>query len=180
MPTPETTAAEWWQRGPLEGLLPVFQPSAHAILQARDELMHALTDFPDALLWQPLYGMASVGFHLQHITGVLDRLLTYAQGLSLTNEQLQYLQQEGKADGNQTCSELLFRVSYQVHKTLAAVGKMQADAPELIRTIGRKKIPTTQLGLVFHAAEHMMRHTGQVLVTARVQLELYQQATQKE
>jgi hypothetical protein len=36
--------------------------------------------FPDELLWEKVSGMASPGFHLQHLTGVLDRLFTYARG----------------------------------------------------------------------------------------------------
>ncbi|WP_290793760.1 DinB family protein [Flavihumibacter sp. UBA7668] len=177
MQTSASTSPEWWQRGPLEGILPVFQPAAHALLQARDELTSALNEYPDSLLWQPLYGMASVGFHLQHIAGVLDRLITYANGNVLSEEQMDYLKEEGKGEGKFTCSELLFRIKNQVDQTLNTLAKMQPDAPELIRTIGRKKIPTTQLGLVFHAAEHMMRHTGQVLVTSRVLIELNKQSS---
>jgi uncharacterized damage-inducible protein DinB len=37
-----------------------------------------------------------------------------------------------------------------------------------VRTVGRKKLPSTVSGLLFHAAEHTMRHTGQLLVTARI------------
>jgi uncharacterized damage-inducible protein DinB len=35
------------------------------------------------------------------------------------------------------------------------------------RGVGRKQLPSTVLGLLFHAAEHTMRHTGQLLVTVR-------------
>jgi uncharacterized damage-inducible protein DinB len=36
------------------------------------------------------------------------------------------------------------------------------------RTIGRAALPTTVLGLLFHAAEHATRHAGQAITTARV------------
>jgi uncharacterized damage-inducible protein DinB len=36
------------------------------------------------------------------------------------------------------------------------------------REVGRAKLPSTVLGLLFHAAEHTQRHVGQLLVTARV------------
>ena len=36
------------------------------------------------------------------------------------------------------------------------------------RYVGRKQIPSNVLGLLFHAAEHTQRHTGQLLVTARI------------
>ncbi|MEI9810890.1 MAG: hypothetical protein WDO16_25110 [Bacteroidota bacterium] len=37
-----------------------------------------------------------------------------------------------------------------------------------VRGVGRAKIPSTVMGLLFHAAEHTMRHTGQLLVTAGI------------
>ncbi len=36
------------------------------------------------------------------------------------------------------------------------------------REVGRAKLPSTVMGLLFHAAEHTMRHTGQLLVTVKV------------
>jgi uncharacterized damage-inducible protein DinB len=36
------------------------------------------------------------------------------------------------------------------------------------REVGRMKLPSTVLGLLFHAAEHTQRHVGQVVTTARV------------
>jgi len=163
-----TPALEWWQRGPIEDIHPIFQPAAHAILQSRDELQQALQSFSTALLWEPLYGMASIGFHLQHIVGVLDRLYTYAKDNSLSDEQLSYLKLEGVRNEQITLKQLLKAVHAQVETCLQDLSTMGEDAPTAVRYIGRKRIPTTQLGLVFHAAEHMMRHTGQALVTARV------------
>lgn len=37
------------------------------------------------------------------------------------------------------------------------------------RAVGRKQLPSTVMGLLFHAAEHVQRHVGQLLVTVRVQ-----------
>jgi uncharacterized damage-inducible protein DinB len=36
------------------------------------------------------------------------------------------------------------------------------------RTVGRKQLPSTVLGLYSHAAEHAMRHTGQLITTAKI------------
>ncbi|MCU0385448.1 MAG: DinB family protein [Flavihumibacter sp.] len=163
-----TPALEWWQRGPIEGILPIFQPAAHALLQSRDELQQTLQNFPSALLWESIYSMASIGFHLQHIVGVLDRLYTYAKDKSLSDAQLSYLKTEGVQNEQITLEQLLEAVHAQVETCLQELSTMREDAPTAVRFIGRKRIPTTQLGLVFHAAEHMMRHTGQALVTARV------------
>jgi len=36
------------------------------------------------------------------------------------------------------------------------------------REVGRRKLPSTVFGLLFHIAEHTQRHAGQVVTTARV------------
>ena len=36
------------------------------------------------------------------------------------------------------------------------------------REVGRLRLPSTTLGLLFHAAEHATRHAGQALTTARI------------
>src|ERR1700743_2676422 len=87
---------EVWLRGPLDGIPPLLQPVAHALLQAREEIDELMKDFPEELLWEKPAGMASPGFHLQHLSGVLDRLFTYARGEQLTQQQLTYLANEGK------------------------------------------------------------------------------------
>lgn len=79
---------EQWLRGPVPGVPPLLQPVAHALLQARDEVTTGLHDFDEAWLWKKPGGAASVGFHLQHLSGVLDRLFTYANGQPLSPEQL--------------------------------------------------------------------------------------------
>ena len=89
---PETT--EVWLRGPLKGVPPLLQPVGHALLQSLEEVKGIMVGFPEELLWERPAGVASVGFHLQHLTGVLDRLFTYAKGLPLTPEQLAFLQAE--------------------------------------------------------------------------------------
>jgi uncharacterized damage-inducible protein DinB len=36
------------------------------------------------------------------------------------------------------------------------------------RGVGRAQLPSNVLGLLFHAAEHASRHTGQVVTTAKI------------
>ncbi|HEX5107457.1 MAG TPA: hypothetical protein VFV95_03385, partial [Vicinamibacterales bacterium] len=43
-----------------------------------------------------------------------------------------------------------------------------ADALLQPRRVGRAGLPSTTLGLLFHAAEHSTRHVGQAITTARV------------
>ena len=70
---------EWWQRGPIEGIPAVLQPVAHILLQVPEsvgELVEGLT--LDEWNARPA-GVASAAFHVRHISGVIDRLFTYAR-----------------------------------------------------------------------------------------------------
>jgi uncharacterized damage-inducible protein DinB len=159
---------EFWLSGPVAGIIPVLQPVAHAILQARKEVMGVLQNFPEASLWQSPGGVASVAFHLQHLAGVLDRLFTYARGEHLSTEQLNVLQKEGKEDKAIILVDLVQHFNKQVDTALEQLKNTKEELVLETRYVGRKQIPSTVLGLLFHAAEHTQRHTGQLLVTARI------------
>lgn len=159
---------EHWLRGPVPDVPSLLQPVAHALLQARDEVTALMTGFPDDLLWEKPAGLASPGFHLQHLTGVLDRLFTYAEGRPLTEEQLNALKGEGAPHQNETTAFLLQNFQQQVDKALEKLKRMEEQTLTEKRGVGRAQLPSTVLGLLFHAAEHSMRHTGQLLVTATV------------
>jgi uncharacterized damage-inducible protein DinB len=160
---------EVWLRGPLDDIPALLQPVAHALLQAREELNVLMTDFPDALLWEKVAGMASPGFHLQHLTGVLDRLFTYALGEALTEHQLNYLQAEGKpTTKTYTVLELVENFNYQVNAALQQLGGENESGLTDFRGVGRAQLPSTVIGLYTHSAEHTMRHLGQLIVTVAV------------
>ena len=112
--------------------------------------------------------MASPAFHLQHIAGVLDRLFAYADNKELSENELRYLSQEGKQDNNVTIQFLLDNVNNQVDTSIKYLMKIQEKLLIETRYVGRKKIPSTQIGLLFHAAEHTMRHVGQLFVTVKI------------
>jgi uncharacterized damage-inducible protein DinB len=157
---------EFWLRGPIEGITPGLQPVAHALLQSRQEVKQALDGFPDELLWVRPAGRASVAFHLQHLTGVCDRLFTYAEGNMLEEEQLVYLKEEGKEREGIDLNNLIDQWSLAVEMALGRLAQWKAEDLLQPREVGRKKLPSTVLGLLFHAAEHSSRHTGQLIVTA--------------
>lgn len=147
----------------------LLQPAAHALLQAYLDAETALTTFPETLLWERPAGLASVGFHLQHIAGVQDRMLTYASGERLTDVQFTYLKQEGKPVNDQpTLTDLLTRLRTQTERTVTYLSGVDPATLPDFRSVGRAELPSTVGGLLFHAAEHSMRHVGQLLVTARV------------
>lgn len=164
-----TNKAEVWLRGPLPGILPALQPVAHALLQAREELHDLMQDFPETLLWNRPADVAAIGFHLQHMTGVLDRLFTYARGEMLSPLQLQYLSSEGYAPQPGIGAQALLQ-QFNARVDLVLLQIEQTDEKELfrVRGVGRAQIPSTVFGLMVHAAEHTMRHLGQLLVTVKV------------
>jgi hypothetical protein len=164
----ETSLPEVWLRGPLPGIPALVQPIAHALLQAQEEIHALMQDFPDPLLWQQPSGVASPGFHLQHLTGVLDRLFTYAQALPLSLQQMDYLKAEGKPASTVNVAGLLDVLDKQIERSLQFLQFVDPQTLTDIRTVGRKQLPSTVLGLLFHAAEHTMRHNGQLLVTVKV------------
>lgn len=160
---------EVWLRGPLAGIPPLLQPVAHALLQAREEIQVLMQDVPYDLLWLKPAGMAAPGFHLQHLRGVLDRLFTYADGNPLTTEQLDALKAEGTClDEDCTTRQLVQAFSEQVDMALATLARVPDDTLMHFRGVGRAQLPSTRLGLYVHAAEHTMRHLGQLLVTVKV------------
>lgn len=165
----KNNALEVWMRGPIPAIPSLLQPVAHAILQAQEEVEVIVNNLPEHLLWVRPAGVASVGFHLQHLSGVLDRLFTYARGESLSTEQLECLALESiDYQENVSVVSLVARFNQQVE---AAINQLKNTSEATLietRFLGRKKIPTTQLGLLFHASEHTQRHLGQLLVTVRV------------
>ncbi|WP_205501089.1 DinB family protein [Rufibacter psychrotolerans] len=160
---------EVWLRGPLPQVPALLQPVAHALLQAREEVERYTSGFPEELLWEKPAGVASVGFHLQHLTGVLRRLFTYAKGETLTPEDFAYLKAEGSAPATGTTVQALVQAfTTQVDQAVDQLKKTDPGTLTQFRGVGRAQLPSTVLGLLFHAAEHTMRHVGQLLVTARI------------
>jgi uncharacterized damage-inducible protein DinB len=159
---------EYWLRGPLPEIDSLLQPVAHALLQAEAEINNALKDFEKSKLWDKPGGVASVGFHLQHIAGVQDRLFTYAKGELLNDAQMEYLRREGIPDDAITVENLLQHLRLQTERSMQQIKNTSEKSLAEVRYVGRKKIASTVMGILFHAAEHTMRHTGQLLVTVKI------------
>ncbi len=161
-------AIEFWLRGAVSGVPPQLQPAAHAILQVAEDLKELMHGFDESLLWSRPNNIASVAFHLKHIVGVLDRLVTYANGDALNEQQREYLANEGNNMG-ESLETLVLRVQNQANKYVSYLRSVQPRSVTDVRTVGRAKLPSTVMGLLFHAAEHSQRHFGQLLVTVRMQ-----------
>jgi len=159
---------EAWLEGPVAGVPGTLQPVAHALVQARREVRALLDGFPEARLWERPAGLASVGFHLQHLSGVLDRLTSYARGATLDDAQRAALAAEGTPATELSAATLVDAFDAQVERALAQLRTTDPATLLESRAVGRQQLPSTVLGLLVHAAEHTMRHLGQLLVTARV------------
>lgn len=158
---------ERWLRGPVNDVPPLLQPVAHALLQAEDEIKTLMRDFPSPLLWSRPAGVAAPAFHLRHIAGVLHRLCTYAKGGQLTEAQRAYLAEEA-IPAPTTVQELLSGVEAAIRQTLEQLKQTDEASLRQPRAVGRKGLPSTVQGLLFHAAEHTLRHVGQLWVTVKV------------
>lgn len=163
-----TNQPEVWLRGPINGYLPSSQPIIHALLQAQEEVHYLMEDFPTNLLWERPAEMASPAFHLQHMVGVLDRMATYAKRESLSEAQMKYLKKEGTVDLELTTDLLVARFDQQISLFLEFIAQIDPKSLTEFRGVGRKQLPSTVAGLLFHAAEHTQRHFGQLLVTVKV------------
>lgn len=160
---------EVWLRGPLPNIPSLIQPVAHALLQAQEEINKLDQNFPTTLLWEKPAGLASVGFHMQHLAGVMDRLFTYARGESLSEIQFSHLKNEESAPF-EGCSfkDLLDKLNTQFSLAIQQLRLTNPDTLTEVREVGRAKIPSTHLGLLFHTAEHTQRHLGQLFVTMKI------------
>lgn len=164
------TQPEPWLRGPVDGVPPLLQPVAHALMQAVEDIRRVVTPLSAVALWARPGGAASVGFHVRHAANALDRLFTYARGESLSKEQLAALRAETTAEeqGKATARELVMVLEAQVERAIAQLRATPQDRLTDRREVGRAKLPSTVLGLLFHGAEHTQRHAGQTIVTAKI------------
>jgi hypothetical protein len=160
---------EVWLRGPIDGYHPLVQPVVHSLLQVREDLARLVRTVPEGHVWLRPGGAASIGFHVRHAGGAIDRLLTYARGEPLSDLQRQALAlEEIPGEPLPTLDDEAAKVNEIIERALAQV---RAASPESLletRLVGRAALPPTVLGLFVHVAEHSTRHAGQAITTARI------------
>jgi uncharacterized damage-inducible protein DinB len=159
---------EAWLRGPVEGVPTPLQPVAHALMQALEESEAAIAGLDAAAIWRSPGGAATLGFHLRHMAGSLERLLTYARGEALSEVQRAALRAEKEATPEVSAAALHELLVAQVERALdqlRATAESELDQP---RYVGRDRLPSSVRGLLHHAGEHAARHAGQVVTTAKI------------
>ena len=164
-----TTQPEAWLRGPVEGFEPLLMPAVHALLQAREDIEGLVASVPAGHVWQRPGGAASVAFHVHHLGGALDRLLTYARGEMLSDAQKAAARAEGEpGDPAQSLDEAAAGAYASIERALDQLRATSREDLLAPKKVGRAGLPSTTLGLIFHAAEHCTRHAGQAISTAKI------------
>jgi len=156
---------EPWLRGALSDVHPLIMPVLFSFQQVREDIRTYTGDLTDEQVWRQLDGLPPLGFHLRHIAGSVDRLVTYLSGEQLSEQQLLFLRQEATAGA--TLQELLRAVDASLDVAEARVRNINPQTVYDARSVGRRKLPTTVVGLLIHLAEHTQRHLGQAITTAK-------------
>jgi uncharacterized damage-inducible protein DinB len=160
---------EVWLRGPIEGIQPLLQPAAHTLVQVGEDVLPIVQHLTPTQLWARPGNAASIGFHLAHLPGSLERLLRYSRGESLTPGQFERLAAERTVhEDRPALGDLLARFAQGLEAAIVYLRTVPSDSLLLRREVGRKRLPSTTLGLIFHAAEHSARHAGQIVTLSRV------------
>ncbi|MEP6574764.1 MAG: DinB family protein, partial [Gemmatimonadota bacterium] len=160
---------EVWLRGPIDGIQPLLQPAAHALVQAGEDVLPIVRGLTPDQLWRRPGGAASIGFHLAHLPGSVGRLLTYSRGAALSEQQLAALAAERTIhDDRPDLTTLMTKFSAGIDAAIAYLRTVPSESLLQLREVGRKKLPSTTLGLIFHAAEHSSRHAGQIVTLVKV------------
>jgi uncharacterized damage-inducible protein DinB len=161
------TSPEPWLRGPIEGVPPHLMPLFHSFAQVREDLAHYTEGLTTDDVWRRSGALPSLGFHLRHIAYSVDRLVTYLCGDQLSDAQIATLKQETEP-GDATLAELLADIHEKLSDAERRVRQIDAAMLPEPRYIGKKRLPSTALGLLVHVVEHTQRHLGQAITTAKL------------
>lgn len=145
---------EAWLRGPIPGVDPLTAPVLYAFTQAREDLAKYTEGLTPEQLWT-----SGVGFHIRHIARSTDRLIAYLQG--------RMPEQLGDGEAGASREELLTELDSAFRRAEKVVRSIDPATLREAREVGRKRLPTTVIGLLTHIAEHAQRHVGQAITAAK-------------
>lgn len=157
---------EPWLRGTLTDVSVVPRAVLHALELAKEDLDQWCGQMTDEELNARPPGLAPVAFHLRHIARSLDRLLTYAEGKQLNEQQLAAMKTEMEAGA--TRREVLAELHAALARSATRVRALNSANLDQPRSVGRQQLPTTIGGLLVHVVDHTQRHVGQAVTTSKV------------
>jgi hypothetical protein len=159
---------EPWLRGTLKEIPPAQRAVLHALEMAEEDVNRWCGNLTYEQIHASPFGLPPVAFHLRHIARSLDRMLTYAEGRSLTDEQLAALKAE--SDPAKVGVDLFSELASAIGESARRIRAFDVNTLDEVRRIGRKQLPTTVVGLLVHIADHTQRHVGQAITTAKLVL----------
>ena len=157
---------EPWLRGTKTEIPAVPRAVLHALELAHEDLQKWCGELTGEELNSRPAGLPPVAFHLRHIARSLDRLLTYAEGRRLSEEQFAKLKSE--MEPGATRDSLFAELTTALKTSSERIRTLATADLEQPRTVGTKALPTTVGGLLVHVAEHTQRHVGQAVTTAKI------------
>jgi uncharacterized damage-inducible protein DinB len=158
---------EPWLRGTHADVPAAGRAVLHALELALDDLTKWTAGLSDAEVHAQPLGLTPIAFHLRHIAGATDRILTYAEGEQLSAEQLAALKSESEGK-QESLAELLAEVEIAFSDAAERIRVLATANLDTPRFVGRKQLPTSIGGAMIHVADHAQRHVGQVVTTAKV------------
>jgi uncharacterized damage-inducible protein DinB len=165
---------EPWLRGTHADVPAAGRAVLHALELSLDDLTKWTAGLTDAEVHAQPLGLTSIAFHLRHIAGSVDRILTYAEGGQLSAEQLAALNSEKDGAGRnwggnqESLAELLAEVEVSFSDASDRIRVLATADLNTPRFVGRRQLPTSIGGAMIHVADHTQRHTGQAVTTAKV------------
>jgi uncharacterized damage-inducible protein DinB len=165
-PARKPSPPEPWLRGTKTELPAVPRAVLHALELAHEDLQKWCGELTGQELNAHPAGLPPIAFHLRHIARSLDRLLTYAEGQRLSEEQLAKLKSE--MESGATHDNLFVELTTALEASSERIRTLAKVDLEQARTVGAKALPTTVGGLLVHVADHTQRHVGQAVTTAKI------------
>ena len=159
---------EPWMSGTLTDLHPLQAALLYSLEHARQDIVRWTSGLPDQSLWLRIGDIAPAAFHIRHIGGSVDRLLTYAAGKQLSEAQMQELHLEQQPGGETSRTELFENFAAKLQSAEETVRQLDLSDANAVREIGRKRIPVPLGVLLVHIAEHTQRHVGEAIVTMKL------------
>ncbi len=158
---------EPWLTGKLNDVSPLLAALLYSFEQTREDLRRWTDGLSEEQIWRRRGEIGSVGFHIRHIAGSVDRLLTYADGGQLDERQLLELKSE-QNDGGLSRDQLLALLDEKLSKAETVVRAIDPSSFSAVREIGRKRTPVPLGVLLVHISEHTQRHVGAAIVTSKI------------
>ena len=158
--------SEPWLSGGLQDVNPAARAVLFSLEQIRLDIAKWTAGITTGQAWSAPAGLAPVAFQVRHIAGSVDRLFTYAEGRQLSDQQMAELRSE--SEPGEDLAAVVARMNAILDRVSASIRVIDAASYGEPRGVGRKQLPTTVIGLLFHLAEHSQRHAGLAIATAKV------------